>query len=196
MKVKISNYPTTRLICRIHDRYMNKKYGHVWPHPSIPTKIERFLELLESIIQSFYDVTINPLIKNREQKINVRIDDWDTWSADVTLSHIIYPLLLKIKEDKFGTPYTDREDAPDDVIYDDNIEDNDWDRPFNAMRWHYILNEMIFAFDKIRDDEWDLEIYERHQGWSEEATSERDDVQKRINNGLRLFAKYYQSLWT
>jgi hypothetical protein len=64
------------------------------------------------------------------------------------------------------------------------------------MRWHYILDEMIFAFDKIKDGEWDLEIYERHNGWTTEALEERDEIQKRINNGLRLFAKYYQSLWT
>lgn len=196
MKVKISKYPTDRLICRIHDRYMNKKYGHVWPHPSTPTKIENFLELLEGIIQSFYDVTINPIIRHRKRKISVRIDDWDTWSADVTLAYIIHPVLLKIKENKYGTPYTYREDAPDDVIYDDQIEDNDWDRPFNVMRWHYILDEMIFAFEKIKDGEWDLEIYERHNGWTTEALEECGEIQKRINNGLRLFAKYYQSLWT
>ncbi len=196
MKVKIGKYPTDFLRCKIYDRYMNKKYGHVWPHPSTPTKFENFIDMLDNIIQAVYDVTINPIIKHRKQRISVRIDDWDTWSADHTLSYIIHPILLKIKEGKFGTPYTDREDAPDDAIYDDNVEEPEYDRPFSEKRWNYILDEMIFAFEKIKDDEWDLEIYERHRGWIDEAFAEREAIQKRINNGLRLFGKYYQSLWT
>jgi hypothetical protein len=54
---------------------------------------------------------------------------------------------------------------------------------------------MIYAFEMILDDDWDLEIYERRGGWSKESLAERDEIQKRINNGLRLFGKYYQSLW-
>ena len=196
MKVKISKYPTSWLVCKVHERYMNKKYGYCWPQPVAPTKTEKFLEKLEDIIQSFYNVTINPIIKHRKQKISVHIDGWDAWSADHTLSLIIHPILLQVKKAKVGTPYTDREDAPDDAIYDDNLEEPEYDRPFSEKRWNYILDEMIFAFEKIKDDEWDLEIYERHRGWTDEAFAERKAIQERINNGLRLFGKYYQSLWT
>lgn len=196
MKVKISKYPTDFLRCKIYDRYMNKKYGHVWPHPSTPTKFENFLDMLDDAIQAVYDITINPIIKHRKQRISIHIDGWDAWSADHTLSLIIHPVLLQVKKAKVGTPCTDREDAPDDAIYDDNLEEPEYDRPFSEKRWNYILDEMIFAFEKIKDNEWDLEIYDRHRGWTDEAFAERKAIQERINNGLRLFGKYYQSLWT
>ena len=191
MKVYIGPYPKTWIRSQIYDRYMTKKYGCIWPTNHKPTRFENFLEWIEEVFQAFYNVTINKLIQNRERKIDVRIDDYDTWSADHTLALIILPLLKKLN--KYGTPATDREDAPADAIYDDPVDD-EYSRPFSDARWKYILGEMIYAFEMIIDDEWDLEIYEK-RGWSKESLAERDEIQKRVSNGLRLFGKYYQSLW-
>ena len=192
MKVYIGPYPNTWIRSQVYERYMTKKYGYVWPKDHKPTRFENFLEWTEEFLQGFYNVTINKLIQNRERKIDVRIDDYDTWSADHTLALIIHPLLKNLN--KYGTPATDREDAPADAIYDDPTDD-EHSRPFSDARWKYILGEMIYAFEMILDDDWDLEIYDRRKGWSDEALAERDAIQKRITNGLRLFGKYYQSLW-
>ena len=41
-------------------------------------------------------------------KINyVKIDYWDTWSMDHTLSYIIVPMLKQLKATKHGAPYVD-----------------------------------------------------------------------------------------
>ena len=34
-----------------------------------------------------------PKDPNKEQKVNVQIDKWDTWNMDATLAHIIVPML-------------------------------------------------------------------------------------------------------
>jgi hypothetical protein len=132
---------------------------------------------------------------NRERKIQVRIDDYDTWSADYTLAQIIHPLLVKLE--KHGTPYTEREDAPSDTKYDDEKKtEGNVIEGYCVERWNYILGEMIFAFSMLKEGDWDFAIYKKNNDeWTDEAFEERENVQKRIQNGLRLFGKYYQSLW-
>lgn len=130
--------------------------------------------------------------RKRPRKIKVRIDNYDTWNADHTLALIIVPLLKKMK--KHGTPWTDREDAPADPIYDDKDTD---DEPsgYSSERWEYILREMIYAFEMKLDEDWDLRIYE-NGGWSENNLAKRQAIHDRMQNGFRLFGKYYNNLWT
>jgi hypothetical protein len=135
--------------------------------------------------------------KRRHRRIEVQIDDYDTWSLDHTLALIILPALKKMKNDKMGISFTDLEDAPQ--FPDDECTDPDCDfnhaSGYSEKRWEYILDEMIFAFEKIADDDWDMELYE-NGGWTEENMAKRREIQERISNGTRLFGKYYQSLWT
>lgn len=132
-----------------------------------------------------------------ERKIKVRIDEYDTWNADHTLALIICPLLKKLKDDKGGVPRTDREDCPTDSIYDEKPDKDHWETGYHLERWEYILDEMIFAFEHKIDGDWDLRIYEKNDNhWTKEAMNERDEIQRRINNGIRLFGKYYNHLWT
>ena len=46
----------------------------------------------------------------KKRKIKVRIDSYDTWNADSTLSIIIAPMLRQLKEHKCGAPFVDDED--------------------------------------------------------------------------------------
>ena len=47
-------------------------------------------------------------------------------------------------------------------------------------RWDWVMDEMIFAFEKrVEDTDW-------------QATKEECE---RVQNGFRLFGKYYQGLW-
>jgi hypothetical protein len=48
-------------------------------------------------------------------------------------------------------------------------------------RWDYVLDEMIYAFEQVQDD-CCINLAEETE-W------------KRVNNGLRLFGKYYTGLW-
>ena len=54
MKIKIGGYPN-RLICNIHTRHMNKKYGFLdWP--KVQGHEDYVLEAIEDAVQSVYNV--------------------------------------------------------------------------------------------------------------------------------------------
>ena len=94
----------------------------------------------------------------------------DTYSMFVTLAHIVHPMLVQLKATSEGYP--------------DNI--SIFDTPIAAAsdeeRWDYVLDEMIWAFEFIRDYYDDFNV-----------SKEADYI--RAQNGLRLFAKYYFDLW-
>jgi hypothetical protein len=161
--------------------------------------------------------------KKPERTIKVKIDRWDLWSADHTMSCIILPLLKGLKEGKHGAPGTDDEDVSEDLrstsapqlseedtsqgVVDDNY----------FLRWEYVLDEMIFAFntsagdnqdweDQFSSGEMDNQFIKqensnfrmvRGEGHTYEVDWDaRKAYQARITNGFRLFGKYYQGLWT
>jgi len=126
-----------------------------------------------------------------EKRIKVKIHNYDVWSLDHTLAQIIVPALQKLKKQKHGTPYVDFEDAPDHLLPDDLEEalrkmnyDGTTDEFFHD-RWDWALGEMIFAFEAYKNAIFlDVEYLE-----NEEENNER------VENGMRLFAKYYGALW-
>ena len=193
MKINIGKYPN-RLICRVHTRYMDSKYGYVdWPDPEQQTRFQRSLELFEDAIQSVYNVFNWIWFDRRKQKVKIRIDRQDTWSMDHTLAPIILPMLVQLKATKHGAPMVDMKDVPkelrpkkQDVLKYKELGETD-DKFFE--RWEWVLAEMIYAFDcKANKDD----VYMRFD------IDDRDGVkaeQERISNGFRLFGTYYESLW-
>jgi len=117
----------------------------------------------------------------KKMKISVKIDPWDTWSMDVTLAHIILPMLKQLKETKHGAPHVDDEDVPEHLRKSAAPPtENDWDTDDNYFkRWDWVMDEMIFAFESKQNCTW----------------TEKYVNQVRIINGLRLFGKYYEGLW-
>lgn len=191
MKVKIGKYPT-HLVCKLYQNYMTNKYGYNdWPEQQ--SKFENLLEWCEDFIQDYIYNPLNQLwFFEQEQKVSVHIDDWDVWSMDSTLAHIVVPMLELLKENKHGAPCVDYEDAPEELqptqeeINQYNIDGTTDDKFFK--RWDYVLDEMIFSFKFARDE--DIMDY-----WDKNDRSKMEAMQKRVDNGLRLFAKYYFSLW-
>ena len=130
--------------------------------------------------------------KTKKQKIEVRIDKYDTWSMDHTLSYIILPMLKQLRATKHGSPFTDDDDVPDELKSTSvPPKDNEWDLDANHFkRWNWILDEMIWSFEQEIDPDADDRFFmgeydkEGHAAW-----------QKRKDNGFVLFGKYYQNLW-
>ena len=132
-----------------------------------------------------------------QQKVDVRIDKWDTWSLDETLAHIIHPALVQLKNSVQGYP-GDKEldiDAPINLETDED-------------RWQWILGEMIFAFksklydwgEEFTSGELDYNIVNDELVKGPNNTFKIDqkamkECQARITNGFRLFGKYYEHLW-
>lgn len=141
----------------------------------------------------------------RQRKIDIHIDPWDTWNMDDTLSLIILPMLKQLKNQKQGSPHVDDEDLPEELRSATINE-----------KWQYVLDEMIFSFNvKVNDTEWekrffsgnhDLKFEKMENGTFRliEGNSHTLDVdwegrnryQERIDNGFRLFGKYFEHLWT
>jgi len=101
------------------------------------------------------------------QSIKVKIDKWDTWSMDHTLSHIILPMLIQLKATQHGHPAN-----------------------LTEKGWNDILDEMIWAFKQKYRDDW-MRDYDYNKWDSDGATAH----QKRMTNGFKLFGKYYENLW-
>ena len=117
----------------------------------------------------------------RSRKTKIVIDDYDCWNADITLALIIHPLLLKIKEKKLGTPFTEYVDCPHDFKDDETATETGGDH--SEERWDWILSEMIYAFEKHATFDNDINDFTL------------PDPDPRMENGRRLFAKYYFCLW-
>lgn len=132
----------------------------------------------------------NWIDQKKTRNVRIKIDNYDTWSFDHTLSLIILPGLKQLKETKHGAPLVDNEDVPKELHYNDK---QDWEKVSDEektshdvffRRWDWILDEMIFAFENIIKDDDNFE--------------DRDNylrIQNRVNNGLKLFGKYFQCLW-
>jgi len=143
-------------------------------------------------------------------KINyVKIDRWDTWSMDYTLSHIIVPMLKQLKETKHGSPCVDDEDVPEELKSTSAPpKENDWDTDENHFkRWDWALSEMIWAFEQNLSYDSEDKFFD-HAEWDEKEKDFGKNLHKikidqvglkahqdRKANGFRLFGKYYQGLW-
>ena len=209
MKVYIGNYPN-RLTCRVHTRYMDRKYGYVdWPEPEQQTRFQRSLELFEDAVQSVYNVFNWIWYDRQKQKVKIRIDRQDTWSMDHTLAPIILPMLVQLKETKHGAPNVDPKDVPKELRpttkWKKAYEGDGTTDPKFFERWDWVMDEMIWAFEQKCRDDWTgdyygpyiesedkRELFGRFEWIDDEG---RKKHQERISNGFRLFGKYFESLW-
>ena len=143
-------------------------------------------------------------------KINyVKIDRWDTWSMDYSLSFIVVPMLKQLKETKHGAPFVDDEDVPEELKSTSAPpKENDYDTDENHFkRWDWALNEMIWSFEQNLDTNSEEKFFD-HAEWDEKEKDFGKNLHKikidqvglkvhqdRKANGFRLFGKYYQGLW-
>lgn len=221
MKVYIGPYrDRIRWPFKVKDWYFTKRFGPLYDYTE---KDYNWFDHVVDKSTDWIMVPINkyinfPWLDKRERKIKVRVDGYDIWSADHTIALLVHPLLLKLKEHKHGAPFVDDEDVPEELRSTNAPpKENDWDTDDNHFkRWDYVLDEMIWAFEQCTDgDHGDSKFYSGEVDWTFEKDSDTGlsrmgygpghtfkvdrDAQKahydRIKNGLRLFAKYYFSLW-
>ena len=199
MKIFIGPYKT-RWISKIHDNYMHWKYGrYEWDDNH--NFFERSLEKLEDGLQWVYNKTINKILDdNSNQKVKVRIDNYDLWNADYTLALIISPILEQLKDGKAGSPHVDDKDVPAKLRSTKGTKENEWDTDSNwQARWEYVLEEMSWAFAmKARPDGWEEDFWtlDEDGNYLSTDTEGQKKHQARMDNGFRLFGRYYECLWT
>ena len=166
------------------------------------TKLGWFCDKLYTI-RSFF---------NRDIKY-IHIDPWDAWSLEHTLSPIILPILQELKRVKNGAPFIADEDVPKNLRVGAKGTGNsdvhklfdDGDNTF-FERYDYILDEMIWTFTQLSMDDHEAPFYDHTESSKEPDLNKSVRKLKvdrkglaahnaRINNGLRLFGRYYRHLW-
>lgn len=102
-------------------------------------------------------VKIGPYVDEGERQIYVEIHDYDTWGMDHTLGLIVLPMLKQLKLTKHGSPFVDPEDVPEKLR-----PSEEWTKRYNTdgetdpyfhKRWDWVMDEMIFAFENLLDDD-------------------------------------------
>ena len=151
----------------------------------------------------------------RKRTIEIHLDNYDNWNVNSTLSLIVVPMLKQLKETKHGAPWTDDADVPEHLRSTAApAKENEWDTDENHfLRWDWIMDEMIWAFEQDTN-EWEEKYYSGVidmlkqeveggcfrlvDGPNHTFKVDEEGIKKhheRINNGRRLFAKYYDGLW-
>ena len=195
------------------------KYRYHWISPyTVLEKVFfwREIDYDEPIIDKWSD-RLTPICQGIQKvldfihpKINyVKIDRWDTWSMDYTLSFIVVPMLKQLKETKHGAPFVDDEDVPEELKSTSAPpKENEYDTDENHFkRWDWALNEMIWSFEQNLDNNSEEKFFD-HAEWDEKERDFGKNLHKikidqvglkvhqdRKANGFRLFGKYYQGLW-
>jgi hypothetical protein len=225
MKVNIGPYRDGIRVWKWEDKWLERNHGKRYydVEEEDYTFVDKVVVKSISGIQWALDKTINVFL-NRKRKVDIRIDYYDVWSMDHTLSLIVHPMLLKLKEVKHGAPWVDDEDVPEHLrstaakpLTEKQIENGSTDDLF-FDRWEYVIDEMIYAFASNLDDDWDDQF---ETGVREYINQEKDDDKfgrvytmiegpnhtlkidteamkagwVRRKNGMRLFGKYYNNLW-
>jgi len=245
MKVKIGKYKNwfgpyqlAEFLCfwakDIEDKYGLKdkpdfvyKFGEWLAHGSVepdPPPFENRVLFKEDRKDTWLYRLLLWINEKKKRTEYVRIDKWDTWSMDHTLGLIILPMLKQLHETKQGAPQVDLEDVPEHLRPTkeelESFEIDGSSDPNFFKRWDWIMDEMIFAFEHVVDDEWkskyysgEYDLHSKPIEWDEEGkailfqmvdgpnhTAKTDfdaikEIQKRIDRGLLFFGKYYSNLW-
>jgi hypothetical protein len=96
------------------------------------------------------------LKKFEKQYRKTGFDDTVTWGLDISISEFILPRLIRFRETCNGYPGC----------------------LSNKNEWNAILDKMIYAFEKLKEDSLNLV------------------TDKKVKKGFKLFYKYYSNLWS
>ena len=203
MKVRIKNYPTWlgpyQLVEKIFF-WARQKDEH-----GFESEADWVYKIADWLAHTWFgswwsEVANNWVSFHHKRRVKVRIDPWDTWGMCETLVPIILPMLKQIKGAKQGAPHVDLKDVPKELHgkkltkkQKDNGEVDDK----HFERWNWVLDEMIWAFSKLSEDDWEEEFYGKWVDGCYVKPNEkgRQQVSARIDNGLLLFGKYFRCLW-
>jgi hypothetical protein len=210
----ISPYTILKTVC-FWEKDDDVFYDHEDTGKGAYVKWVNFLNPICQAIHKFLDI-VHPKIDY------VKIDYYDTWNMDSTLSPIILPMLKQLQVTKQGAPFVDDEDVPEELRSTSApAKENEWDTDDNHFkRWDWVLDQMIWSFEQLNDDEndsqfhtgvhdvksvaceWDengkATMYQMVKGENDTSHFDGDGYKahhEKIQVGLTLFGKYYRNLW-
>jgi hypothetical protein len=148
----------------------------------------------------------------KRRQIYIRIDKYDSWSADHTIALIAVPLLKQLQLSKHGAPNVDDVDVPEGLglrSYEtDVVKESEYDTdPNHFKRWDWVLGEIIWALEQKTSDTADSQFYSKVDPSLKTKDFEKSmenimidmvglqDWQARKTRGYKLFGKYFENLW-
>lgn len=97
--------------------------------------------------------------RSNKRKVNVKIDNYDTWGLDNTLALIILPALIQLKETMHGVPSdfaeVGGEDYHDQDSFDFYKETQQEMFEKRCQEWNETLDKMIWSFQQIALENYD-----------------------------------------
>lgn len=134
-------------------------------------------------------------VKNKKKGgLKVEIESKDCWSLDLTLAQIIHPALKRLKKEKQGAPSNMPSFlAVEDVPFEERYENHELTPAMQELNkqgfkeWDDALDKMILAFKLILKREKLMRAKDDFASYNAS--------QPLIDEGLALFATYYQGLW-
>ena len=192
------------------DKYPDKELAKRWDY--------RLHDKLGPILGATWLAPICQWIHDRRKRtVKVKIHNYDVWNMGETLAVVILPMLKTLKEQKSGYPWTDHEDGPWYYRFEDYKGEHNWSDTgsYSHGRWNWIMDEMIWTFEQIvKEDyeapywlehgeiDWEAGEYDENNCkpivWKKKSRVDWDGLKLHndaVKNGLRLFGKYYQTLW-
>jgi len=129
------------------------------------------------------------------QRLTRGWDESETWSLDYTVARFIIPRLKFFRDNLHGHP--DRTPSG---------------KPLTFEGWQEIIDKMIFSFEHIADESWEDKFYMPDPDIPEDAPMFDENgqyisrlkdfdkkgymaVQKKIDEGIKLFGLYFRHLW-
>ncbi|MGL4369355.1 MAG: hypothetical protein ACRCUT_06765 [Spirochaetota bacterium] len=167
MKIKLGRYPSWGGPYQIADVLRHLGFS------------KKQCEKIGTWISGTYISTVcDRIYARKKRKISIHLDPWDSWCMSETLSHIILPMLLRLKKSQPGAPFVDPQDVPVTLRNNNEKLEDDYDTMYK--RWKWILNEMIWTFEQLSSESSPVRINEVEED--------------RIKNGLLLFGKYFRNI--
>lgn len=160
MKVYISGYPNLWFMKRFDHWWYQWRYGKYDWEIENPDKWDRAYEKFADFMRVAVCRPHNWLVDKLRVQY-VKIDNYDTWSMDSTLTPIILPMLKQLKASKHGAPCVDDADVPEWLRSTAAApKENEWDTDeFHFARWDWVMDEMIFAFEQLNKDDEGEDMY-------------------------------------
>ena len=149
-------------------------HGSVAPEATRENPISRWRDdRPETLLYKF----LTWLHSKKKRRIEVRIDQYDTWSMDNTLAYIVLPMLEQLQKTKHGAPFVDDKDVPKELRSTSAPPLSEEDKNVGATddnhfkRWDWVLDEMIFAFKSKIDEDWTKQFHSGTHDWYSEAST-------------------------
>lgn len=146
---------------------------------------------------------------DEERKVEIQIDEYDSWNVDHTLALVALPLLKQLKEEKHGAPYVDDKDVPEELRSTSaKPKENEYDiDEFHFQRWDYVLDCILWSLEQHTASNAEDKFYDHSE------VNEEDDIMDQVKaikvdtkglaehnarkqKGFELLGKYWTNCWS